>query len=394
MVALAALAGLNFWRVTFEPSLRSVTHGFPVYYVSARLIVEGRWGPNVYDDAWFNAEVMALTDDRVGEVYGANPPIASLLLLPLAGLDMADARAAWLVLNLILLLLALIAILSTTDRVRSPDFVAGLLGFALIYPPLRENFRLAQAYVFLLFLYALAYWGFSRRRSATTGLALGTAAATKVSGGPLWLLPAARGRWRDVLASGLFAALFVIASLLLTGVEGWTGYFSVLPDHLLGKVLPPALAFQTTSSFFQHLFAADARWSLQPIWHQPWLAVVLTIGVSVAALGLTLWRSRRSDFDLAFAAAATLSVVLQPLAEEYHYTLLLLPLAVMASRVFREPIVRIDVAWLLLVVSLLAIAWPYKLDGLTGSWAVLMGYPRLYGGWLLWAWLYVRMKAR
>jgi len=220
VVALALAAGVAFWTHTFEPSLRSVTHGFPVYYVSARLIVEGRWTPAVYDDAWFSAEVKALSGGRVGEVYSAHPPVASLLLLPLAGLDMANARVAWLVLSLALLLLALIAILSTTGRMRSPVFVAGLLGFALTYAPVRENFRLAQAYVFLLFLYALAFVGGVRRQSATTGLALGTAAATKVSGGPLWLLPAVRGRWRDALAGGLFAALFVIASLVLTGVEG------------------------------------------------------------------------------------------------------------------------------------------------------------------------------
>lgn len=378
---LAILAGAVFWVRTFEPSLRSVTHGFPVYYVSARLLVEGRWTPAVYDDAWFSAQVKALSGGRVGEVYSAHPPITSLLMLSLAWLDMSSARVAWLTLNLALLPAALLAILSTIGRIRSPAFAAGFFAFALAYPPLRENFRLAQAYAFLLFLYASAVWGFSRQRSAIVGLALGTAAATKFSGGPLWLLLAARGHWRDALACGLVAALFVIASLLLTGVEAWAGYLSILPDHLLGRIMPPVLAFQTTPSFFQR-------------WHPPWLAVVFTAGVAVAALGLTLRRSRRSDFALAFAAAATLSVVLQPLAEEYHYTLLVLPLAVMAARVLRRPIVRADVAWLLLILSLLAIAWPYKLDGLTGSWAVLLGYPRLYGGWLLWAWLIRQMRPR
>ena len=46
------------------------------------------------------------------------------------------------------------------------------------------------------------------------------------------------------------------------------------------------------------------------------------------------------------------------------------------------------------VILLLAVAWPYESPGLSTGWAALLAYPRLYGGWLLWAWLYVRMKAR
>lgn len=392
MVGLAALAGLNFWHGTFEPSLRNVTHGFPVYYVSARLIVEGRWGPHVYDDAWFNDEVMALTDGRVGEIFGANPPNASLLLLPLAGLDMAGARVAWLWLNLALLPAALGLIIAALGRTTSLVFSAGVLALAMVYAPLRENFRLGQAYVFLLLLLALAFWSLSRQRWALSGLALGTAAATKLSGLPLWLMLAVRGHWREIGFGALIGLGFVLTSIAVAGWWVWARYLSILPTFLAGTDYLSVLAFQTTPSFFQHLFVMDAHWNPHPVWHQPWLAIVLSVGVSGTALALTLWRGRRAEADLAFAAAATLGVVSLPLAEEYHYTLLLLPLAVMAFRLTRQkPFNARDAIWFVVAVLLLSVPWPYKSERLSDGWYALLAYPRLYGGWLVWGWLLKQM---
>ena len=34
-------------------SRHELRFGFPAYYVSSRLVLEGDWGPAVYDDAWF-----------------------------------------------------------------------------------------------------------------------------------------------------------------------------------------------------------------------------------------------------------------------------------------------------------------------------------------------------
>ena len=430
--ALALLAGLDFGRDVFAPSLSDVTHGFPVYYVSARLIVEGRWSERIYDDDWFGAQVRAMTNGRRSEVYSANPPTTSLLLLPIAWLDMPAARATWLVVNLVLLIGSLVLLLNTLVRVglnepivvtlseakslsamggmlrsaqhdtgwgylgrtvlgRPRDFTfgAGMLAFTFAYAPLREDFHLAQAYTFLLFLLTLTFWGFVRTRSVATGITLGTALATKLSGGLLWLLLALRGRWREI-AIGIGVGLgFVLLSLALTGWAGWAKYFSLLPDHIVGRTWPPVLAFQSSPNFFQHLLAGDAAWPIEPIVYAPSLAVLLSAAVSGTALVLTLRRARRANFDIAFATMLTLGVILLPFAEEYHYTLLLLPLTVMASRIARAPIRRLDVIWLAATLFLLAAPLPYASQDGPG-WSALLGYPRLYGGWLAWGWLYAQ----
>jgi hypothetical protein len=244
----------------------------------------------------------------------------------------------------------------------------------------------------LLFLYALAFWSLARQRSALAGIALGTAAAAKLSGAPLWPVLAVRGRWRETLVGALVGLGFLLASVALGGWAGWEKYLSMLPDYLAGRSYPPVVAFQSTPSFFQRLFVGNAEWNLHPIWHQPWLALVLSVGAIGTALVLTLWRGRRAEIDLAFAAAATLGVVSLPLAEEYHYILLLLPLAVMASRLARQkPLNAHDATWFVVAAFLLSVSWPYKSERLSDGWYVLLAYPRLYGGWLVWGWLLKQM---
>ena len=200
----------------------------------------------------------------------------------------------------------------------------------------------------------------------------------------MWLVLLARREWRVIRAGALAAFGIGLVSVAVTGLGGWIGYVSQLLTHIAEQTWPPVLTFQSTAGFFQHMLVGSAEWNIQPIVHAPELALALSLGISLAALAITFMRAYRSDFEVAFAAAVTLGVVLLPLAEDYHYALLLLPIAVAASRTLRPPVRGRGLAWLALVVALLAAPWPYAAlpdDG----WSALLGYPRLYGGWLLWA---------
>jgi hypothetical protein len=229
---------------------------------------------------------------------------------------------------------------------------------------------------------------------AGPGAALGLAASMKLSGSPLWLLLVARGHWR-ALAMGTAVGLGLAAvGVALVGLASWQRFVEVVIEHTREPGWAAGLAFQTTPSFFQHLFRPDAQWNPQPVWVLPaWVARACTLAVSAAALGITVWKARRADLTLAFAAALTLGVVLLPFAEEYHYTLLVLPLSVAIGQIAkqRRP-ARGAWAWLGLAFILLAGPWPYKDPWLNLGWHALLGYPRLYGGWLLWGWLIAAMK--
>src|SRR5688500_6389160 len=82
--AAATAAFVAFILFTFLPALTTLRHGFPTYYVAARLVLEGRWTPQIYDNEWYAAEVQSRTPNQIGEVFAPNPPSAALLMLPLA----------------------------------------------------------------------------------------------------------------------------------------------------------------------------------------------------------------------------------------------------------------------------------------------------------------------
>lgn len=392
---LLALAALFFGVRVFLPALTTMSHSFPAYYTASRLVLEGRWSPQIYGEGWFEARVLEMTNGQVSDRFSLHPPVTSLLLVPIAWLDLTSARVVWEIFNLALFAGAMGLLLRAStvqDNVWRMLFVA----LALVYTPMAENFRVGQTYVLLLFLFALALWSqresglTARGRGAWTGLGLGLAAGLKLSGLPLWLLFAARRQWRELVA----AVVVLLATGILGLVLGWEGTLA-FAERLLGASQTSALtahvAFQTTPSYFQHLFVPSPDFNPMPLFNAPWLATVLDVIAVVGALGLTLWFGRKARIELAFAAAVTLSVILFPQALEYHYTLLLIPLAVMSAQVYAAP-TRWSVIGLAVILVLLVMPFNWNISFWNqGAWS-LLAYPRLYGGWLLWGWLVMEVR--
>jgi hypothetical protein len=329
-----------------------------------------------------------MTGGRVSDHFSLHPPTTSLLLVPISWLDLTTARIVWQLVNLILLIAALWLIIRALD-VNEQVWRIAFVAFALVYTPLAENFRVGQTYVLVLFLFALALWGEMRAHPVWTGVGLGLAAGIKLSGAPLWLLLAVRGQWRALLWSFGVGFATVMVGLVL-GWEGWLAFFGRLANASGPMPLAAHVAFQTTPSLFQRLFVPSGEFNPSPLVDAPWLSTWLYMLVTGVALGLTLWFGRRARLEIAFAAAVTLNVILFPTAIEYHYTLLLIPLAVMGSQLLsaRSPS---NVIWFALVLVLLCLPFDWNAPRWSeGAW-MLLAYPRLYGGWLLWLWLLRQM---
>lgn len=394
-IALAAGA-LFLWR-TFLPSLTAMTHSYPAYYTASRLVLEGRWSAQVYDDNWFSARVLEMTDGRVSDRFSLHPPTTSLLLAPIAWLPIQTARLLWQGFNLVCLAGALWLLLNGLEAPRG-GVRLWLLAGALLFPPLAENLRVGQTYTMLLLLFSISLWGEMRAERGQTdgslwsGAALGLAMGLKLSGVPVWLALAARGRWRTLVTAGVVVLLSALLGWAVLGGAGWAAFF----QRVLGSTQPPPLAahvaFQTTPSFFQHLFVASPDFNPTPLFNAPQLASVFTLAVSLGALGATTWAARRAELETGLSSAVALSVILFPYATEYHYTLLLLPLAVMSIRVIGHR-ARADWVWLGVVLVLLYLPFDWNASYWNERAFALLAYPRLYGGWLLWLWLFKQMLA-
>lgn len=392
LVPLAGLAAVLGWLVLFAviPAVQSETYGFVGRYTASKLLVQGRFGPQVYRDEWFSRQVQAVTGLSLTEIFTPNPPTLALLTVPLVGLAPAPARAVWIWLN-VGFLAATLAVLGRVglrlgwSRLRSRwALLAAVLGVA---PALAANFKPGQVYILLLGLFSVALWGGVAGRDGPAGAALGLAFVLKTAGLPLWLAPAAGRRWRALVWAGLTVLGAGLGSLAWIGPATWRVY----PAAVWAFSQRPAIAvtaYQTIPGFFAHLFRFNPVWNPSPVVDRPGLAAFLAVAGAAGLLGVTLWPAQKAlpvDF---FAALVPLSIILLPAAEAYHFSLLLIPLFVLTgslgkgTRPGRKDVLD---AVILAGAVCLPVALPVYSDPHPGGgWSALLAYPWLYAAWLVW----------
>jgi hypothetical protein len=377
-LALVLALTLRFALLTASVATRH-SDGFGAYYTSARLLHAGVDVARFYDDQWFNTQVGFIVPG-VQDIYTPNPPPTAALLLPLARLSYGAARTIWTLLSALILGMVIFW-LAREARLPNPWALA-FAALALLFEPVITNMRQGQAYVFLLSLTAITWHGYRTRRDGMAGIALGLMLVFKTAGILLPLLFLWRRRWRALAATCVTILVVVLASLLTMGQAAWRTYLDVLPKE---RNEPDFMvtAYQTQYSLLHHLFVFDARWNPNPLFRQPalggWLSLLATI-VVLAIIAYVLQRSRSGD--LSFGAFVIASIVISPFSLDYHYTLLLLPIALLVSRLSRS---GARWSWLVLGAGLFLIAapLPYLSERFSvGAWA-LLAYPRLYGALLL-----------
>jgi hypothetical protein len=194
---------------------------------------------------------------------------------------------------------------------------------------------------------------------------------------------------RVVAAAVATAVVLAVATLGFAGLNGWTAFAAIAWRDLTADQASLAVtAFQSTAGFLRHLLAPDATWNHGAVASLPLLARGLGAALSIWVVVVTILVARRGRADLAAALAVVASVLALNVAQEYTHALLLLPAAVAIGHAI-EPRSggRLRTAWLAVAVALLAAPLPYRDPRLEEGWLALLAYPRLYGAWLLWAWL-------
>ncbi len=451
-VALLACAALLFLSQIFFPALQRQTHGFAAYYTGAWLLHHER-ATSLYDPVAFNAAMQESGISGIYDIYDANAPLLAALTYPLGFWKPMTARAIWLWLNLGLLALALFpATRLTGRRGLLPFCLAGT--FLLFYAPLREDFRLGQMYMPVL---TAAFLALTLTNPIGKATALALQLMLKFYYG-VFGLAAGLSNFKAALLGVAITALAAIILLPWLGPALWLDY-ARLSTGFAGRPETAVTAYQTFNGFFSHLFRYDAQWNPQPIANLPDLARFLTLASSFMLISISvfvIWRAFRraktsatSELDitnltqLSTALAFTLAPLVAPVAEEYHYTLLALPILVSSfgfrvpssefqvqSSKFRVPSSKFQVQeqvqeaenrdlqpetrnqkltpratpraetqnskfktqnfflWLL-AVGLVGWPWGYK-EWASDGWRSLVSYPRLYGALALWV-LLVRL---
>ena len=385
LIALVAL----FVMRTVVPAESRLTGGFLAYYAAGDLIASGADARGLYDQPAFEQRVRTLSHGTVRDVYLGNTPALAVAWLPFARLPIESARRLWIGISVLFLGLA---IALTATRVPNGGRLLGavLLTSLLTVPsPAREQLFLGQMYACILLLHALGWRAYERGNDALTGIALGLTMMLKLSGWPIVVLLLLRRRWRAVgWVAGTGLVLFAL-TLPWVGLDAWRE--AVFVQMPASAALPTAKlsAYQTVSGFWQHLFRLDAVFNPQPVADLPWLATVGTLLTTAAACAALLLE--RLSTQVQYAGALVLTVLLSPLAEQYHYLLVLLPFALLCLHGCLAGSWRLGLL-LLIAAVLLAAPFPYKTY--QPGWWALLDYPRLAAGWIVFITLLVLGRLR
>lgn len=386
----ALAAGVFLWLVVRPIPARN-TYGFSVYYTSAVLVLEGRAGVGLYGDALRDAQ------NRLGLVadsFGPFPPTMALAMVPIAWLPARGARVVWVALD-VGLVAAIAAVAARLGGRSGPLFAPLAVILVTLFQPFRAEIEAGQVYVLLAFLYALWLAAFMARRDGVCGAALAALALLKLSGWPLWVLAAVRGRLRILAFAAACAGGAALVTLPVFGVRAWEAFILRQVPGLADNPAHAALAYQTLWSLLRQTLVLDSTWSPAPLMHAPLLAGLLWTASAAIVLWLTL-RDGATPGELPTAlATCCLIVPLQPAGEDHHYVVLLVVLFWLLHARARLLERRAALALAGLAVILLAVP-PYFVHspGLVGWPLALLGYPRVAAAMLLWMSLIVLRPRR
>jgi hypothetical protein len=353
---------------------------FPNYYVTARLLREGYSTSRVYEWIWFQRQKDHMGISRSDQpVVGFVPhtPFSALLMWPLTYWPPLTAKRIWIVFNF-LLLGAVAALLRSLTHL--PWRRLALL-LALSYPLLR-NFEYGQYYIVLLFLITAALLLYLSDKRFAAGALLGMACGLKIFPG-FFVLYFARKRDHNAILGLVAGALTtVIASVWAFGLAlHWTYLTQVLPWALRGDAMDPySLGLPSLSSLLHRLLLFEPEWNPHPLVYSPLafaiLLPLLQLLVLAPAIYLAIPKNRNSrQVQLEWSAFLVGLLAISTLPASYHFTLLILPAAVLASLFLQEKAYKWFTPLALLYLAIGFPAWPQTVrDG----WWTLLGVPRLY----------------
>lgn len=204
-----------------------------------------------------------------------------------------------------------------------------ILGTAL-FQPVYANQGQGQLYLLLAVLTLWGWIGYRRQNEALLGAALAGLLLLKLAGLFLWPLLLGQKRWCALLWGG--GTSLVIGLLTLPWLT-WASWLTHLRFILVSPSAPEraATAYQGFNGLIRHLFGYDPIYSPEPLLLSPMLARWLPVFVLGLMLVVTLWLGAKAKGADGPFMAAVVGVIASPLALDYHYVLLLLPLMVMGS---------------------------------------------------------------
>lgn len=375
---------ITVWFVAqvLYPSSRILTHGFGTYYSAARLLRTGQFSDSIYDPTYFRAITLEDSQQQVDDIYNANPPTTSLMFWPLSFFSIEVARIIWIAASALMLWggLALLVWAFSDQPTRATYFALFSLG--MLFQPAIENIRLGQAYLLIFLLLAVATIAFEKREARWGGASLALALILKTAGWAILPLLGWQRRWQYLAWTLGISGIILLLTLPLFPLSLWQTYLRLLTEINQSPQVC-VTAYQTTRSLLCHTLIFHETWNPSPLIHLPWLARWLYIALACITFILSFDLSRHNQ-TAAFISIIAWSVIFGPLGEQYHHSVMLIPIVWLIlgwqAGQFSNRIGK----WGIVIATLLYI-YPFHIGHVQfqDGWWALLAYPRVYSAWLI-----------
>ncbi len=362
---------------TLPRAWQSLNTDFPNYYLTARLAREGVDPARAYEWIWLQREKDHRSIDQ--RIVGLVPitPFSTLAMWPIAHLPPLVAKHVWIAFNLALLLPIALLLKDITGL---SLLQIGIL-FAMSFP-LHRNLLFGQYYILLLGILTAACWATQRRYSWLAGALVALGIAVKIFPILLVLYFLRKKAWKALSACLLVVTLALLASIAVFGLSLHRTYLlQVIPWTLRGECLDPYnLTSSSISSVLHRLFIYEPQWNPHPALHAPWLTAILLPLMELALLAPALLWIDPEDLSpertpLEWCALLFTTLAISPLPASYHFTVLILPMAVLCAHLLKSRRVRLLAIAVLLY---LAVGYPGWNTSPADGWHALLHVPRLY----------------
>jgi len=252
---------------------------------------------------------------RVNE--NLNPPVVSLLFLPLAHLDQRSAYYLFVLPQFLLALFVwrrFITHMFGTHPALKPAATLALAGFF----PVMAGMMIGQVGLLLFTLLLLGWMALEKGNDRQAALWLGLALLLKLFVGLVFIWLALSRRWR---------VLFGASALYVAGMALTLAYFG-LEEHkawLQAVKAMPFVAMTWNASLDGLIYRYLGGGPVMAIFNMPILAFFIRSMAIVVTAMLLIWLARRPhSFALGFALCLPLMLLLTPLGWIYYFPALLL----------------------------------------------------------------------
>ena len=323
---------------------------FSIYYCSA---VTLRGGGDPYrTDMHPLARTLGLEKEGYVEQTN-NPPTFLVALEPLAMLSPPHAYWAWQLVNATAFALALFLLLAPKYSGLSPSMAWSLAALALLFPPVGNNFCIAQSKMLALLPLVAMMRLMERRRDALAGIMLGLTGLMHVF--PLLLIGylLLMRRWRAVAFTAGTILLGGIATLALMGFDHSLGFFSAVGALASQRWMSESSNISLgafISKILSSVSGSHARESTEMIR----VACIILADLVVMALVVkrTDWEGGEDWNWRVFSLWLVAAVMISPTAWFHYLLLLLIPFA-QAAVAANRGLVSARVVWAMAAICLL-----------------------------------------